>query len=106
MFIHARNAQTTKKVLLLDEQRFTWFATPIAFCTLKPCTTQDMYKVIDPIVQKYGGHSTEKLFYHIDNITVNGQEADFYIGQTGDIRCMLHVIALQRDDWYIAKSVF
>jgi hypothetical protein len=106
MFIHARNAQTTKKVLLLDEQRFTWFATPIAFCTLKSCTTQDMYKVIDPIVQKYGGHSTEKLFYHIDNITVNGQEADFYIGQTGDIRCMLHVIALQRDDWYIAKSVF
>lgn len=106
MFIQARQAQTTKKALLLDEQRFSRFATPIAFCTTKPCTAQDMYLVIDPIINTYWWHHSEKLFYHIDSITVNWEEQDYYIGHTGDIRCVLHVIALQRDDWYIAKSVF
>lgn len=106
IFLQARQASSSKKVLLLDEQRFSWFATPIAFCALEPCTAQDMYQVIDPIIQKYWGHHAEKLFYHIDTITVNWQDVDYYIGQTWDIRCVLHVIALQRDDWYIAKSVF
>jgi hypothetical protein len=65
-----------------------------------------MYQVIDPIVNKYGGHHSEKLFYHIDAITVNGKDVDYYIGQTWDIRCMIHIIALQRDDRYSAKSIF
>lgn len=106
LFLKVRNVESQKKVILLDEQRFSRFATPIAFCALKPCTAQDMYQVIDPIVQKYGWHHSEKLFYHIDAITVNWQEVDYYIWQKWDIRCMIHVIALQRDDWYIAKSVF
>ncbi len=101
-----RSANDAKKMLLLDEQRFSRFATPIAFCAIKPCTAHDMNQVIDPIIQKYGGHHSEKLFYHIDAITVNNQPADYYIGQTGDIRCMMHIIALQRDDWYTAKSIF
>lgn len=106
MFLKVRSVQDTKKVILLDEQRFSRFATPIAFCAIKPCTTNDMYQVIDPIIQKYGWHHSEKLFYHIDAVSVNWQDTDFYIGAVGDIRCMVYVIALQRDDRYIAKSVF
>ena len=82
MFLQARKVEDAKKILLLDEQRFTWFATPLAFCAVKPCTVQDINHVIDPIINKYGGHTTEKLFYHLDGITVNGEPADYYIGQT------------------------
>lgn len=96
-----------KRCFCSDGRRFSGFATPIAFCAIKPCTAHDMNQVIDPIIQKYGGHHSEKLFYHIDAITVNNQPADYYIGQTGDIRCMMHIIALQRDDWTCyAKSIF
>lgn len=106
MFLQIRSVDDTKKILLLDEQRFSWFATPLAFCAVKPCTVQDINKVIDPIITKYGWHTTEKLFYHIDGITVNGEATDYYMWKTWDIRCMMHIIALQRDDWYIAKSAF
>lgn len=105
MLQHCKNSQETKKLLLLDEQRFSWFATPVAFCAIKPCTVQDMYDIIDPILQKYWGHNSEKLFYHIDGISVDGVESDYYIGKQWDIRCVVHVIALRRDDRYMAKSV-
>lgn len=53
MFLDARASTDSKKLLLLDEQRFSWFATPIAFCAIKPCTAQDMYHVIDPVINTY-----------------------------------------------------
>jgi hypothetical protein len=65
-----------------------------------------MYEAIEPILQKYWGHHAEKLFYHIDCVTINGKDTEYYIGETWDIRFVLHIIALKRDDWYIAKSVF
>ena len=105
MLQHIQQSQDAKRVLLLDEQRFSWFATPVAFCAIKPCTVQDMYSVIDPILQKYGWHHSEKLFYHIDAISVDWSSTDYYIGKQGEIRCVVHVIALHRDDRYLAKSV-
>jgi hypothetical protein len=54
MFLQVRRSDDAKKVVLLDEQRFTRFAAPIAFCAVKPCTVQDINNVIDPIIAKYG----------------------------------------------------
>jgi len=65
-----------------------------------------MQHIINPIIQRYYTHSTENLFYHIDSVTVNGEPADYYIGQTGDITCIIHIVALYRDDRYYIKSVF
>lgn len=92
-----------QKVVLLDEQRFIWRAMPVAFCAMQPCTTQDMYKVIEPLVNSYGGQASEKMFYHVDALTINGEESDYYLGKTGDIRCIVHVIMLHREDRYEAK---
>ena len=106
MLKQVQGSSDHKKLMLLDEQRFTRVATPVAFCTLKPCTVQDMQHIINPIIQRYYTHSTENLFYHIDSVTVNGEPADYYIGQTGDITCIIHIVALYRDDRYYIKSVF
>jgi hypothetical protein len=98
-------SRESKQVLLLDEQRFIWRAMPVAFCATRPCTVQDMYATIEPLIASYGWQASEKMFYHVDAISINGKPSDFYIGKTGDIRCIVHVIMLHREDRYEAKRV-
>jgi hypothetical protein len=62
-----------------------------------------MHAIIEPVIASYGGQASEKMFYHVDAITINGKTSDFYIGKIWDIRCIIHVIMLHREDRYEAK---
>lgn len=94
-----------KKLLLLDEDKFFWKTLPVSVHFDKPCTVWDMKAVIDPIVEKVVPNNAEKLFYHMENIYINGEESDYYVGKTGEVKFVLQVVAMWRDKRYDTKAV-
>lgn len=94
-----------KKLLLLDENKFSWIVVPVVTHFDKACSLSDMKKVIDPIFEKYRRHDTESLFYYVDGLRVDGQETEYYIGKKWEVTFSLHIVSMARDVRYDTKAI-
>ena len=94
--------------LLLDEQRFDLYTFDLDFCAIQKMRVTDIQTLVEEKLtyikthHKAGG---ERLFYMIDDITINGQPEEYILGQQGTIHAVLTFVFLQKHIVNLIKSI-
>ncbi len=102
----------TKKesiAILLDEDHFDLYTVDLDFCTTDKITVRDIQEIVNERLGYIKSHfkaGGEKLFYLIDNITVDGQTKPYILGEIGTIHATLTFVFLQKRTANIIKSIF
>ncbi len=96
-------------VLLLDEDHFDLYTVDLDFCATEKITVRDVQLIVNERLgyikthYKAGG---EKLYYLIDNISVNDQEKPYILGEVGTVHATLTFVFLQKRTANVIKSTF
>ncbi len=96
-------------VLLLDEDNFDLYTVDLDFCSTEKISVRDMQNIVNERLGYIKSHykaGGEKLYYLIDNISVNGVDKPYILGEVGTIHATLTFVFLQKRPCNVIKSVF
>lgn len=96
-------------VLLLDEEHFDLYTVDLDFCSTEKIGVKDIQNIVTERLGYIKAHHKaggEKLYYLIDNISINGQEKPYIIGEVWTVHATLTFVFLQKRSYNLIKATF